>query len=153
MSEPCRNPTRGSSARPHELAVSSVACRLPAWALTRYNDGQIRCQEPISGTLAEKKPFSVPSMSPPKSSPRGRFSPLHGIPCFRANLPRLESPAGVPGSPVTVRREHQRSSHVTGLVTVVFSFSLPVLPFRLELGLGASAFVRPIRVGTTFYPF
>src|SRR5208337_50872 len=95
----------------------------------------------------------VTSMSPPKSSPRGKFSPLHGIPCFRANLPRLESPAGVPGSPVTVRREHQRSSHVTGLVTVVFSFSLPVLPFRLELGLGASAFVRPIRVGTTFYPF
>src|SRR5271165_4240558 len=96
---------------------------------------------------------TVPSMSSPKSSPRGKFSPLHGIPGFRANLPRLESPAGVPGSPVTVRREHQRSSHVAGLVTVVFSFSLPVLPFPLELGLGASAFVRPIRVGTTFYPF
>ncbi len=96
---------------------------------------------------------TIPSMSSPKSSPRGKFSPLHGIPGFRANLPRLESPAGVPGSPVTVRREHQRSSHVAGLVTVVFSFSLPVLPFRRELGLVASAFVRPIRVGTTFYPF
>jgi len=83
----------------------------------------------------------------------GKFSPFHGIPGFRANLPRLESPAGVPGSPVTVRREHQRFSHVAGLVTVVFSFSLPVLPFPLELGLVASAFVRPIRVGTTFYPF
>jgi hypothetical protein len=35
----------------------------------------------------------------------------------------------------------------------VFSFSLPVLPVPLELGLVASAFVRPIRVATTFYPF
>jgi hypothetical protein len=94
-----------------------------------------------------------PSMSPPKSSPRGNFSPFHGIAGLRANLPRLETPAGVPGSPLTVRREHQRSSHVAGRVTVVFSFSLPVLSFPLELGLVASAFVRPIRVGTTFYPF
>jgi hypothetical protein len=87
-------------------------------------------------------------MSPPESSPRSRFSPLREIPLLQPYLSRFESPAGGPGS---ARRVRPRSSHVAGLVTVVFPFSLPVLPFPLELV--ASAFVRAIRVGTTFYPF
>jgi hypothetical protein len=92
-------------------------------------------------------------MSSPKSSPRVKFSPFYWIPGLKAFLPRSESTAGFPGSPLAVSRGTQRPSHVAGLVTVVFSFSLLVFPAFLELGLVASGFVRPIRVGTTFYPF
>jgi hypothetical protein len=92
-------------------------------------------------------------MSPPKSSPAAKFSPFWWIACLKAYHLPSEPTLGFPGSPLAVRRETQRFSFAAGPVILVFSLPLLVLPVSLELRLVASGFVRPIRVGTTFYPF